>query len=572
LTESVPADSSERCLNIVNKIFDIHSAKLEDTKAFQTINHEDGCEAFRYWLEQMRIVLDEPVNVNITQSLRDDGVDVLLVFLKSKVKFGFQIKSDNDVHKKDFTKNTIAQIERSRKHGVYKFFLAICADLTDKSQREKVRGLTSEISEMGDYCHIFSPEKTLRIINVYTEKQHPINLIEGMAQILVMLGAIQKKLADDPYYAPEVSLTYKLKKQLDEKEYPIRGNLTVKCPKGTLTVWDILKEIQLTGKPITIPEENIEKFEVFTGTQRLIPEGTKIKYLTITPEKPKLQPVIIETLDIEDGTPITFENVIFVRDAVKGTTVHLSTHENNLPFTFRCSLDKEQTVGNIGFGIDDTATDVGQLLKFERFATALSKGQEVLFKTPNGVTIFKSKIRQMEFKPLDEQWLKLLNDLEYIQKRTAHSMYLPKTIEPNDLGKVHYLVQLLRNGKTDFPSLRFKIGFTKKNAHTFLQELKEKKAIKDTDLRVDPLKIDLFGKEILLGSGGYFIPEIIPVEKIEDLEKAIDELKEDETIKIDVKSAGLSRYYVLKNVGETAFSGLPMFWAASLFKIRQSML
>jgi hypothetical protein len=36
--------------------------------------------------------------------------------------------------------------------------------------------------------------------------------------------------------------------------------------------------------------------------------------------------------------------------------------------------------------------------------------------------------------------------------------------------------------------------------------------------------------------------------------------------------AGLSRYYVLKNFGETALSGLPMFWAASLFKIRQSML
>ena len=36
--------------------------------------------------------------------------------------------------------------------------------------------------------------------------------------------------------------------------------------------------------------------------------------------------------------------------------------------------------------------------------------------------------------------------------------------------------------------------------------------------------------------------------------------------------AALSRYYVLKNVGETALSGLPMFWAASLFRIRQSML
>ena len=36
--------------------------------------------------------------------------------------------------------------------------------------------------------------------------------------------------------------------------------------------------------------------------------------------------------------------------------------------------------------------------------------------------------------------------------------------------------------------------------------------------------------------------------------------------------AALSRYYVLKYVGETALSGLPRFSAASLFKTRQRML
>lgn len=313
-TGNAPNDSRERCFHIVSRIFDIPSAKPEDTKFFRTVTHEEACEAFRYWLEQMRIVLAEPVNITITQSLRDDGIDVLLAFLKSKVKFGFQIKSYNDIREKDFTKSTIAQIERSRKHGVYRFFLAFCADLTDDSQREKVRGLTSEISEMGDYCHVFSPEKTLRIVKVFKEKQHPISLIEGMGQVLVILSALQKKLADDPHYTPELSLTYKLKNRLDEKQHPVKFNLTVKHPKGvTKTLWDTLKEIQLTGKPATIPGDDIEKFEVFMGTQRLIPEGTKLKYLTITPEKPKLPPVFIETIDHEDGSPITFENQIFAK-------------------------------------------------------------------------------------------------------------------------------------------------------------------------------------------------------------------------------------------------------------------
>jgi hypothetical protein len=36
------------------------------------------------------------------------------------------------------------------------------------------------------------------------------------------------------------------------------------------------------------------------------------------------------------------------------------------------------------------------------------------------------------------------------------------------------------------------------------------------------------------------------------------------------KRAALSLYYVLKYVGEIAFSALPMFWAASRFRTRYS--
>lgn len=481
-------DSSEKCLHLINRIFNIMGPNPKETEAFRKVSHEDACEAFRYWLEQMRIILPEPVNIAITQSLRDDGVDVLLEFQNSKVKFGFQIKSSTDVKSKDFTKSTIAQIERSRKHDIYRLFLVICADTTDNHQKEKVRGLTSEISEMGEYCIVFSPEKAFRICKVFQEKEHPISQVEGMEQVIALLGALQKKLSEDPHYAPEISLTYKLKDRLTQAQRPIRVNLTVKYArdKANKTFWDLMKEIQPTGKSVTIPRENIEKFEVFMEGKRIVPEGTKPEFLTITPEKPKLPPLVLEVTDPEDSTTIGFENIIFERDAIEGTTVHMSTHENNMPYVFRMSLDKDQKVGSFGFSVEENA-DVGQLLKFERLIYALNKGQELVFKTSDGKPVFGGKAKT-ELKPLDEEWVMLLRDLAYIQQKTATCIYLPKSLENKDLYEIQHICQLLRKGKTEVDSLKFKIRFTKDEAKTFLKEIKEKKLIKDVKLGGDQIQ------------------------------------------------------------------------------------
>jgi hypothetical protein len=51
-----------------------------------------------------------------------------------------------------------------------------------------------------------------------------------------------------------------------------------------------------------------------------------------------------------------------------------------------------------------------------------------------------------------------------------------------------------------------------------------------------------------------------------------NETKQDNIEIVFRKARCRARYYVLKNVGETALSGLPRFWAASLFKTRQGKL
>jgi hypothetical protein len=180
------------CLDLIDRIFNCKGTFTDETKVFQSISHEALCQAFQYWLEQMRITISEPINIAITQSLRDEGIDVLLEFLKSKVKLGFQVKSYNDINQKDFTQSCVAQISRSHKHTINRLIIGIGADLTDVSQREKVRGLTSEISQMGDFCLVFSPEKTLTIWQTFEKKEHPITLVEGTGDALLLVNELQK--------------------------------------------------------------------------------------------------------------------------------------------------------------------------------------------------------------------------------------------------------------------------------------------------------------------------------------------------------------------------------------------
>ena len=542
----ISGNSSGDCFNLLNRIFNVPSMDQTATHQFQNSNHEEECEAFRYWLEQMRIILGEPVNIAITQSLRDDGVDLLLTFQKSKVKFGFQIKSYNDVNEKEFTKSTIAQISRSRKHRIYRLFIAVCADLTDDGQKEKIRGLTSEVSQMGDYCVIFSPEKTAKILKVYKEKQHPISQVEGLEQVMTMLGALQKKLGEDPNYQPEITLTYKMKDEvrakLGDENRPIKVNLSLKYPKdkANKNFWDTLKEIQLTGKSATIPGENIEKFEAFLGDKRLIPEGTKPSFLTITPERLKLPPLTLEVVDPDNKTAISLEKILFERDAIEGTTVHISTHNNNLPYSMRMSFDADpkvnNKVGNFEISLSENA-DVGHVLKFERLLSALNKARKIDFKTLDGKVVFGGGFNGT-IEQRDQGWLKLLQDLAFIQEKTATCIYLPDTeITDSDLDNIHYAHKLLQEGKFEGATLNFKIGYTKENAKVFLQKIKQNEALKNFVVNVNPIRVKIFGKVLTLGKGHYLIPEVVPVKETQLIEQAVEKLKDNESIGIEVRNS-----------------------------------
>jgi len=263
MIDKIQKDKVNSCLEIISSLFNCKGANTYDTQIFRKVSHETLCQAFQYWLEEMRTTISEPTSVAITQSLRDDGIDVLLEFSKSEVKVGFQIKSCNDVDEKEFTSKCIAQISRSRKHSISRLIIAIGADLTSERHQQKVRGLTSEISEMDNFCKVFSPEKTLTIWQTFENKEHPIGQTESLGAAFNVIQALTKSLSSDPYYKHNIVWKSTLKEKKPQgKKRDIEFKLVTRLRPGTKNILDALKESSLTGNSFTIAAEDVEKFQI----------------------------------------------------------------------------------------------------------------------------------------------------------------------------------------------------------------------------------------------------------------------------------------------------------------------
>ena len=135
-----------------------------ETRKLRDLSHETACKRLIMWINKKLSENKVRFNIKLLQSMRDAGVDVLVTSSEQN-KYGFQIKSFLDIQEKDFTMKVKAQLSDAEKHGLTHFWIVLCGDMTDKSQREKVRGLISEISiRKRSDIEIISPEQFVGIL------------------------------------------------------------------------------------------------------------------------------------------------------------------------------------------------------------------------------------------------------------------------------------------------------------------------------------------------------------------------------------------------------------------------
>ncbi len=137
----LPSEDLTLLIEIISKI---HPKLPVETTQFKTIYHEILCSKFESFLRKKLRNINIVFEIQNMHSLRDKGVDILLIFTRSNLKIGFQLKSYGDIEKKDFSVTVHTQITTSKSLCDY-YFVAFAGDMTDKSHQEKVNGKISDI-------------------------------------------------------------------------------------------------------------------------------------------------------------------------------------------------------------------------------------------------------------------------------------------------------------------------------------------------------------------------------------------------------------------------------------------
>jgi hypothetical protein len=121
----------------------------------------------RNWLESNPNGFSEPVEVEAVDHVRDSGVDVILTGQISKARIGFQIKSDNDLTNKGFTRELKAQITDARSWGL-SLYVIILACRPTKDNQQKYLHIVNEIGRSPDnFVQIITPPRAAGLMRAF---------------------------------------------------------------------------------------------------------------------------------------------------------------------------------------------------------------------------------------------------------------------------------------------------------------------------------------------------------------------------------------------------------------------
>jgi len=147
------------------ELFNIEAVETERTQYLKELNHYKIVELCNKWLENKRKSLGLGISSNIIHNMREAGIDIIVNTPELNMKFGIQIKSNNDVKEENFERNVKAQITDSKKHDIKGLIIILAADMTEKSVEIKVKGLISDLDQLkGESIIIIPPEKLVTLL------------------------------------------------------------------------------------------------------------------------------------------------------------------------------------------------------------------------------------------------------------------------------------------------------------------------------------------------------------------------------------------------------------------------
>lgn len=518
-------------IDIITEILQPTQAKSDDTRQFKGVPHDNILEAYRYWLEYLRLLIKDPYLVEITQGLQDAGVDLVIKFLKSDMKIGLQVKSYQDLKRKNFQQEVMSQISHSKKHGLKKLLIIPCGDLSNKSHSNKIPNLMSNIDQMNDnYAYVIQPQFALPIYQCYVSKKHPLSYLGKSKKVLDLFEGLGQLFSNEDYTA-KVNINFNYNHP--EKPVPKKDAHTLeikfkpfKAGKPENPVDKFLQLYQL-GEDVRFGNHEVAELVVKYADGRTIRQ--KPSNFTMFKFKKNVGPLDFYPKDDEKNA---LKNITFAVEREGKNFQIWKSKKESLPFDIEITISNNAVTfqNKLNFSM----CTFKHIAMLQRFYMSLRQNRPLVMKnTPTGDEV-ELMIQPDQIIPFSEESLQKIEKLEFIQDTLKQSIHYSMETTDYDMPLITELATFLKNRKIEKSPLDFTIECTKDEAKKLIEEFKTKNFIEKYETVADPMLVDIVGQRLNLGKVKINMKKIKILDKLDELEEKILKLSNSEKIEISI--------------------------------------
>lgn len=514
----------------ISDLLDPYQVSIKDTSGFVGVPHDEILEAYVYWLQYLKLLVNEPFTTQIIQGLQDEGVDLILKSLSTDKKIGFQIKNHNDLKDKEFRGKIMSQIAYSRKHGLEKLFIILCADLQNSSQISKVRNMTSQASQMQDnYVSVIASEKAYPVYECYKNKKHPLVYLARNKQIVDLIYGLSESLSTEDCKA-DISVKFTDVRQDDAKEVPLfSGKIKFKSldNKQQSRLLDKITKLQLHNEKVEFTKEYIDEVIIE------YPDGKKEIYkpdqLTTIPEKRRIGPMNIYPINSDNAL---VENMVLYEEHEDQNLTTWKTNKELGPWFFELVMTQDKERVNLRWSFDGKKGDYNDVLNCLKLLRTMKQNKKIVLEI---VPLNKQEIPIAAniMKEVSDEEITVVENLIYIQERL--SQRIPVTDKYINPTWIQLIKNLLENGKTEVPPQPHQLSDKKCMVLDLVAKLKKQPLLKKCEFMISQMAVNIGDASLKLPPIKITMKNVVLDENINELEQKISLLQTDENIELTLK-------------------------------------
>lgn len=227
-------------------------------------------------------------------------------------------------------------------------------------------------------------------------------------------------------------------------------------------------------------------------------------------------------------------DIVFQAAQAGTEEVTYSNEEQDIPYRVKLRLNFKDQEGSLTIHLDFVGRNVVQIRNFLQIQPALAQGGRPILRFPDTGLDLPFEFPADSMFVLQEDFVNIINDLAFIQKKTGQIILWPGEISSDEMQTVHRILKILKTGHALIKMPELHLDLDKTRIQALAKALEDKKAIQFS-FEVQDYQTDLLGTRLSLGPYRAIAPNAKPKQNAQRQLSNVEQISNDTVLPVDLE-------------------------------------